>query len=125
MVGGRRFSTCCLGLYTDALTPAYASIYPLCAASARCSGSSGDDTTSAGNTRTRTTAETSTTEESIDPTATNSDLPELTSATESLDLPTACENMFGMFTDCVADTPGFSTLPYRSQAPCYWYVVSL
>ena len=117
----RRCSTCCLGLYTDALTPAYASIYPLCAASARCSGratSSGDDTTSAVNTRP--TSLTTSTEESINPTATNSDLPELTSATESLDLPTACENMFGMFTDCVADTPGFSTLPYRSQAPCYW-----
>lgn len=117
---------CCPGFCTDTPPPAYAQIYPLCAASARCSGratSSSDDTTSAVNTRT--TAETTTTEESLNPTATNSDLPELTSATESLDLPTACENMFGMFTDCVADTPGFSTLPYRSQAPCYWYVVSL
>lgn len=95
----------------------YGDIYPVCEI-AQCSGSSDDSTSSEDSSEEP--AMTTTTAEDLDPSATGDDLPELTSVTESVDVPSACEAMTGKFTDCVAETPGFAELPYISQAPCYW-----
>lgn len=109
-------------LSTDA--DAYGSIYPLCSLQTACSSATDssstddggdDDDEESGSSGPSITA---TGSGEINPSATNTDIEELTSGMVT-DVPTACLSVFGAFSSCTRATPGFENMPYIEQAPCY------